>query len=97
MTLASVADVLVLLSREFVVLVALAFGVAAPVAYVVLHRWLETFAYQVEWGIGVLALAGGLVLLVALLTVGVRAFHAALRNPVESLRYESEGGDRDRG
>ena len=85
---ASVASVVALLSKEFLWLIALAFVVAAPVAYLAMQRWLEGFAYRVELGPGVFLLAGALALLVALVTVSYQAVKAALADPVESLRYE---------
>ena len=85
---ASVWSVVKLFSREFTILVAVAFTVAAPLAYVLMSRWLENYAYHISPGVGLFlaAFAGSLV--VAWLAVGYRAFRAALANPVESLRYE---------
>ena len=85
---ASVTSIVALLSKDFLWLVAVAFVVAAPVAYLAMRRWLEGFAYRVEIGPGVFLLAGGLALLVALVTVSYQAVKAALADPVESLRYE---------
>ena len=85
---ASVPGLAVLLSKDFAKLVLMAFVVAMPVAYLAMRRWLEGFAYRVEIGPGVFLLAGGLALLVALLTVSYQAVKAALADPVESLRYE---------
>jgi putative ABC transport system permease protein len=53
-----------------------------------MNRWLEDFAYRIEIGPGVFILAGGLALVIALLTVSYQAIRAATANPVESLRYE---------
>jgi putative ABC transport system permease protein len=85
---ATVASVVALLSREFVKLVLLANLVAWPVAYWVMDRWLQDFAYRVEIGWWVFILAGSLALVIALLTVSTQAIKAALANPVEALRYE---------
>jgi putative ABC transport system permease protein len=85
---ASTYGLVALLSSEFVRLVALAFAVAAPVAYLVMERWLSGFAYRGDLGFGVFAAAGVVALLVALLTVSGQAVRAALADPVESLRYE---------
>jgi putative ABC transport system permease protein len=85
---ASVTSIVVLLSRDFLRLVALAFLVAAPLVYWGMDRWLGDFAYHIVLGPGVFVLAGGLALVAAWLTVGYQAIRAALRNPVESLRYE---------
>jgi putative ABC transport system permease protein len=76
------------LSKDFVKLVLLSNLVAAPVAYFAMNKWLQSFAYRIEISWWVLALAGGMALLIALLTVSVQAIRAALANPVEALRYE---------
>ena len=85
---ASVVGVLVLLSRDFARLVGIAFLVAAPVSYLLMNRWLQSFAYQVDLGIGLFLTAGVLVLVIALITIGHQALRAALSNPVEALRHE---------
>ena len=85
---ASVAKILVLLSRDFVVLLLVAFVVAAPVAYFVMDGWLNDFAYHVEINFLTFVLALLMMILVAGLTVGYRTWSAAVRNPVEALREE---------
>ena len=85
---ASAASIVALLSKDFVKLTAVAFVVAAPVAFLTMRRWLEAFAYRVEIGPGVFLFAGALALAVALGTVGYQAIRAALANPVKSLRHE---------
>jgi putative ABC transport system permease protein len=85
---ATVANVVALLSKDFVKLVLLANLLAWPVAWYAMHRWLQNFAYRIEISWWVFALAGGLVFFIALLTVSTQAIKAALANPVESLRYE---------
>lgn len=85
---ATVSSIVALLSKDFLKLVLVAFGLAVPVAYYAMNRWLEDFAYRIELGPGVFLLAGGAALVIALATAGVHAVRAALANPVESLRYE---------
>jgi putative ABC transport system permease protein len=85
---ATVLGLVGLLTRDFVVLVLAAFAVAAPVAWLAMSRWLDGFAYRVDLGVGVFALAGALVLVVALATIGYHALRAATSDPVEALRYE---------
>ena len=85
---ASTGNILLLLSREFAVLIALAFAVAAPVAYFVMQRWLQNFAYRIAIGGEVFALALMFTLVIATLTIGFRALKAAGANPVEALRCE---------
>ena len=86
---ASVAGIVLLLSKDFFRLIFLAFMVAAPIAYVAMNRWLlETFAYRIEISWQIFLIAGLTALLIALVTVSFQAVKAALANPVESLRYE---------
>jgi putative ABC transport system permease protein len=85
---ASVVSIAGLLSKDFVKFVLAANLVAWPIAYFAMNRWLQDFAYRVNIGWWVFALAGGVALLIALLTVSTQAIKAALANPVEALRYE---------
>ncbi|HMB91590.1 MAG TPA: hypothetical protein VKP65_12130, partial [Rhodothermales bacterium] len=77
-----------LLSKDFTRLVMIAFVLAAPLAYLLMDRWLQAFAYRIEIGVGPLLLAGIAALLIALVTVSYQSMKAALTNPVDSLRYE---------
>lgn len=85
---ASVTDIVRLLTTDFLVLVFIAFLLAAPLAYWGMNRWLEDFAFRIKMGWQVFALAGILALLIALLTVSFQAIRAAMMNPVKSLRSE---------
>ena len=85
---ASVSGIVLLLARDFVKLAGLGVAIAVPLAWYVMEGWLADFAYRTEVGAGVLALAGLLALLVALLTVSFQAFKAAGANPVKALRTE---------
>jgi putative ABC transport system permease protein len=85
---ASVAGIVGLISSEFAKLVLIANLFAWPIAYYAMNQWLQDFAYRIEIGWWIFALAGGLALLIALLTVSAQALKAALANPVEVLRYE---------
>jgi len=85
---ASVASVVKFISKEFVILVAIANVIVWPVAYFLLRKWLETFAYRVEIGFAVFFLTGLAVLSVSLLTIGGQVLRAAMANPADSLRYE---------
>ena len=85
---ASVSQVVALLSRDFLVLVLVAFVIATPIAWYAMNEWLQDFAYRIEISWWVFALAGVLALLIALLTVSFQAVKAALANPVKSLRSE---------
>jgi putative ABC transport system permease protein len=85
---ASVVSIVALLSRDFATLVAIAIALAVPVAYVGLHQWLTTFAYRIDLGPALFAGAGGVALIVAVLTVGVQALRAARTDPAQVLRSE---------
>jgi putative ABC transport system permease protein len=85
---ARISEVLVILNRDFVKWVAIAFVIATPIAYYSMHKWLENFAYKTALSWWIFALAGLLALGIALLTVSWQSWRAATRNPVEALRYE---------
>ena len=85
---ASIADIVALLSRDFVVLVILALFIASPIAWYFMHKWLQGFAYRapIQWWVFVFAGLGAI--LVALITISFQSIKAALANPVKSLRTE---------
>jgi putative ABC transport system permease protein len=85
---ARISEVLVMLNRDFVKWVAIAFVIATPIAWYAMHKWLENFAYKTELSWWIFALAGLLALGIALLTVSWQSWKAATRNPVEALMYE---------
>ena len=85
---ASIPNILFLLIKEFTKLVGIAFIIGAPLAYLAMRSWLIHFAYAVGLGVDLFVWAGLLALGIALLTVSFQAVRAAVRNPVESLRYE---------
>jgi putative ABC transport system permease protein len=85
---ASVADMMVLLSKEFTVLIGVAFLVAGPVAFLLTHRWLEGFAYRIRPGVGIFLSAAALSIVIAWVTVGYRTYRAAVANPAGVLRNE---------
>ena len=85
---ASVRESVVLLIKEFAVLVVLANLLAAPLAYVLNRKWLQGFAYRTNIGIDVFIAAGIFSLLLAVLTVSYQSLKAALADPVDSLKYE---------
>ena len=81
-------DIITLFAKEFFLLIAIAFLVAAPVAYIAMHNWLENFAYQVSVGKGIFLISIGASFLIAAITISFQAVKAALTNPVKSLRTE---------
>lgn len=85
---ASSSSIVSLFAVYFVKLVVVGFGIAAPVSYVLMERWLATFAYHVPLSGTPFVVAGSVILVLALLAVSYQAFKAASANPVEALRYE---------
>ncbi|SJZ91273.1 ABC transporter permease [Sediminibacterium ginsengisoli] len=85
---ASVFNIVTLLSREFILLVTLSILIAIPLALMMMNSWLNNFAYRINIGIWIFALAAALALLIALATISLQAVKAALANPVKNLRTE---------
>jgi putative ABC transport system permease protein len=85
---ATVANIVAMLSKEFLILILAANVIAWPVSYYLMNKWLEDFAYKTEIGIGVFLISGLAVLIIALTTISFQAFKAAISNPVNSIRYE---------
>jgi putative ABC transport system permease protein len=85
---ANISEVIILLNKDFVIWVAIAFVIAIPFAWFIMHKWLENFAYKTGLSWWIFLLSGVLALVIALLTVTWRSWRAATRNPVEALRYE---------
>jgi putative ABC transport system permease protein len=85
---ASVGNIVALLSRDFILLVLIAFGIASPIAYFIMHQWLLDFAYRINIEWWVFALAGALAVVIALATISTQAIRAAVMNPARSLRTE---------
>lgn len=85
---ARISEVMIMLNKDFVKWVAIAFVIATPLAWYAMHQWLQNFAYKTELSWWIFALAGLLALGIALLTVSWQSWRAARRNPVEALRYE---------
>ena len=85
---ASVQQVLLLVSGEFLLLVGIAFIISIPVTWWAMHTWLQDFAFRINISMWVFAIAGITAILVALLTVSFQAIKAAIANPVKSLRTE---------
>ena len=85
---AKIKEVMIMLNKDFVKWVAIAFVIACPIAWYATHKWLENFAYKTELSWWIFALAGLLAMGIAILTVSWQSWKAARRNPVEALRYE---------
>lgn len=85
---ASVPEVLGMLTKDFVMQVAVAFVLAAPIGWYFMHRWLQTFAYRTEISIWIFVVSGLAAISITLLTVSFQSVRAALMNPVKSLKSE---------
>ncbi|HMQ48696.1 MAG TPA: ABC transporter permease [Saprospiraceae bacterium] len=85
---ASTVSIVGLLSKDFLFLVLLALGIATPVAYYSMNRWLQDFAYRIDLQWYIFALAGFMAIGIAFFAVSVQSVKAALANPVKSLRSE---------
>lgn len=85
---ATIWNILSIFSKEMLGLVLLAFGIAAPVGYVVMSNWLEAYTYRIEMSPKVFALSIVVSLIIALLTIGYKSINASLTNPVDSLKDE---------
>lgn len=85
---ASSGNIVYLLSKEFSLLIIIAFAIATPIAYYFMNSWLQDFAYRINVGVTVFMMAIVSSMLVAWLAVGYRAIKAAVANPVKSLRTE---------
>ncbi len=85
---ASVSNIVLLMGKEFLILVGIAFLFAVPAAYFAMSRWLEVFAYRIDIGLGAFLVSGVLAMVIAFATVGYQAFIAASNNPSLALRDE---------
>ena len=85
---ASVNNLIVLLNKDFLKWVALAFVIASPIGWFAMNQWLQDFAYRTDINWWIFALSAGIAFLIALFTVSFQAIKAATANPIESLKYE---------
>ncbi len=85
---ASISNLVMLLSKEFLKLVLIAVIFAFPLAYLSMDKWLQHFAYRIDIGLITFVLAGVLALAIALATVSFQAIKAAVSDPVDALKYE---------
>jgi ABC-type antimicrobial peptide transport system permease subunit len=85
---ATVQSVIYLFSKEFIVLISIAFVVASPVAWYFMNKWLQDFSYRIDISWWMFLVAGAASMLIALVTVCFEAIKAAMANPVKSLRTE---------
>ncbi len=81
-------EIFSLLSKEYISLVVISFLIASPVAWFAMNMWLRSFAYRINTGWWIFALALVITIAITILTVGFQSYKAARINPVEALRYE---------
>ncbi|WP_221394019.1 ABC transporter permease [Dyadobacter sp. NIV53] len=84
----SVSGIVALLSKDYLLLVVLAFVIASPAGYYAMNKWLQTFAYRIDISWLDFAIAGFVTVATALFTISFQSIKAALMNPVKSLRSE---------
>lgn len=85
---ASVANIVGMLSKDFIKLVLISFVIATPIAWFFMNKWLQDFAYRIDLSWWIFALTGITALIIALITLSFQAIKAAISNPVESIRTE---------
>ena len=83
---ASVAGIIRLLSKDFLILVGIAIFIASPIAWYIMNNWLQDFAYRINISWWMFVMAGLVAVLIALITISFQAIKAAIANPVNSLR-----------
>jgi putative ABC transport system permease protein len=85
---ATVTNIASMLSRDFIKLVFIAIIISSPIAWYLMNKWLQDFAYRVNFEWWILAIAGGTAILIAFATISFQSIKAAVANPVDSLRSE---------
>ena len=85
---ASVGSVVYLFSKEFIILIGIAFIIASPIAWYFMHKWLQDYVYRINISWWIFVIGGIASIVIALITVSFQAIKAAITNPVKSLRTE---------
>jgi len=85
---ASVANIVLLMSKGYMQLIVLSFLIASAITYWMMEQWLENFAYQIQMEAWYFLLGGGLLVTIAFITISFKSFRAAHGNPVDALRYQ---------
>lgn len=85
---ASISQIILLLSKDFIKLVILAFIIAVPIVWFAANKWLENFAYKTNISVWIFLIGGAIMLLMAMAVLLLRTYKAAAANPVKSLRSE---------
>ncbi|MGN6353014.1 MAG: ABC transporter permease [Parafilimonas sp.] len=85
---ATSANIVYIFSKEFIILIVIAFAIATPVAWYYMHQWLQDYAYRIDVSWVIFFASGMAAIIIALATISFQAIKAALANPVKSLRTE---------
>lgn len=85
---AEISEILIMLNRDFVKWISISFIIALPIAFLAMHKWLQSFAIKTDVSWITFALAGLLAFGIAILTITLQSWRAATINPVKALRYE---------
>ncbi len=85
---ATISEILIMLNKDFIKWVGIAFILAVPISFYAMNKWLEGFAYKTSLSWWLFALAGAFALIITLITVSLQSWQAARKNPVDSLRDE---------
>src|SRR6266487_530941 len=85
---ATAGNIVYLFSKEFIILIAIAFAIATPIAWYYMHQWLQDYAYRINISWWLFAAGGIVAIIIALVTISFQAIKAAIANPVKSLRTE---------
>jgi putative ABC transport system permease protein len=84
----TIQEIILMLNRNVLIQLGIAFVIAAPFAYYITKKWLENFAYKIPIYWWVFLLGGFIVLLITLLTVSAQSYQAATQNPTKALNLE---------
>ncbi|MEO5581527.1 MAG: ABC transporter permease, partial [Saprospiraceae bacterium] len=85
---AGVGSILMIVTKEFIIMISIALVIASPIAYLGMNAWLKDFATRIQLQWWIFAAAGLFVMTIALLTIASRALKAALSNPILALKNE---------
>jgi ABC-type antimicrobial peptide transport system permease subunit len=85
---ATAANIVYLFSKEFIILILIAFAIATPLAWYFMHQWLQDYVYRINISWSLFAISGLAAIIIALLTISFQAIKAAIANPIKSLKTE---------
>ena len=85
---ASAGKIVYLFSKEFILLISIAFAIAAPIAWYLMHNWLQNYVYHISISWRLFASGWVVAIIIALATISFQALKAAFANPVKSLRSQ---------